>query len=145
MNSQTNERLFATFLFFQLHKYWTNITTFITNILSWSQPIIKACRQMNIWTAAPRTIFFRRLPMVQCLEYSSYVFQQFHFLGLHLSTLQSLKRNVLFRITKLHQKLTNFLAMVSLKHNLTVLRGSTTCAKTFQFLSYFRKIRVLLI
>jgi len=56
-----------------------------------------------------------------------------------------LKFNVLFWISDFYQILANSFTVVSLEEYLTIFRRSAARAKTFQFLSHSRQIRVLLI
>ena len=53
--------------------------------------------------------------------------------------------DVLLRITQANQKLTNTFPMITLKHDLTILRSAATGTKTLQLLSNLGQIRVLIV
>lgn len=56
-----------------------------------------------------------------------------------------LKFNVLLWVSNFHQILADSLAMVSLEKYLTIFRCPAARAKTLQFLSHSRQVRVLLV
>ena len=65
--------------------------------------------------------------------------------SLHLQCRKLLEFDVVFRIAVFHQKLTNSFPVVSLKHDLTILRCAAARTETFEFFGHPRQIRVLLV
>jgi hypothetical protein len=82
--------------------------------------------------------------MLQRSKYFTNILEQFH-IGLCTFAVWLLEFYVLFRIPNLDEEFPNPVTMVTLQHNLTILRRSTTSTKRLQLLRYVCEVRVSVI